>query len=155
MSLSNDFRQEQVVHLDVGTFTQIETGTPVQEVVEQMRQENRNCALITNNGALVGIFTDRDLLRKVVDAPETWNQAIDSVMTPTPITVKSTAPAYSALDLMDEKHFRNLPVTDENGVVVGNLTHYAIIKYLADRFPEAVYNLPPEPNRVSKNRDGA
>lgn len=155
MSLEKDFRQEQVVHLDAGTFTRVESGMPVKDVVEKMRRDNHNCAIITDNGALVGIFTDRDLLRKVVDVPDTWGQAIDSVMTPAPITVKSTAPAYAALELMDEKHFRNVPVVDENGLVVGNLTHYAIIKYLADRFPEAVYNLPPEPNRVSKNRDGA
>jgi CBS domain-containing protein len=56
---------------------------------------------------------------------------------------------------MDEKHFRNVPVVNDNGQVIGNLTHHAIIKYLADRFPESVYNLPPDPDRVTSNRDGA
>jgi hypothetical protein len=46
-------------------------------------------------------------------------------------------------------------VLDNKGTVIGNLTHYAIVKYLADRFPESVYNLPPEPDRVTSNRDGA
>jgi hypothetical protein len=36
---------------------------------------------------------------------------------------------------------------------MGNLTHYAIIKYLAAA--RSVYNLPPEPDRVVRNRDGA
>jgi hypothetical protein len=48
-----------------------------------------------------------------------------------------------------------VPVLDSSGTVIGNLTHYAVVKYLADRFPESVYNLPPEPDRVVRNRDGA
>jgi CBS domain-containing protein len=104
---------------------------------------------------LVGIFTDRDILRRVVDAAETWNHPIEEVMTPTPLTVNSTDSADTALNLMNERHFRNVPVLDETGAVIGNLTHYAIVKYLADHFPESVYNLPPDPDRVARNRDGA
>jgi len=56
---------------------------------------------------------------------------------------------------MDQERFRNVPVIDDQKRVIGNLTHYAIIKYLADRFPESVYNLPPIPDRVTRKRDGA
>jgi CBS domain-containing protein len=94
-------------------------------------------------------------MRKVVDNPATWNAPIENLMTPNPITVNSNDPAYKALALMDEKHFRNVPVVDDTGQVIGNLTHYAVIKYLADRFPESVYNLPPDPDAVASNRDGA
>jgi signal-transduction protein with cAMP-binding, CBS, and nucleotidyltransferase domain len=155
MSLENDLQQERVMHLDVGSFTVVESGTTVKATVETMRAENRNCAIITKDKALVGIFTDRDSLNKVVNAPNLWAGPIDAVMTESPIAVNKNDPAYQALDLMDEKHFRNVPVVNDAGQVVGNLTHYAIIKYLADRFPESIYNQPPDPNRVSRNRDGA
>lgn len=155
MSLEHDLQQEQVSHLDLSNFTSVESGTSVKTTIERMRAENHHCAIITDKGLMIGIFTDRDILRKVVDAPETWDQPIDKVMTPSPIAVNLTDPADTALALMDQKHFRNVPVVDETGTVVGNLTHYAIIKYLADRFPESVYNLPPDPDRVTSNRDGA
>ncbi|GAB4424570.1 MAG: hypothetical protein Kow0031_03600 [Anaerolineae bacterium] len=155
MSLENDLQQEQVMHLDVGSFTVVESGTSVKDTVEKMRAEKHNCAIITKGGTLAGIFTDRDLLNKVVNAPNLWANAIDAVMTESPITVNAHDPAYQALDLMDEKHFRNVPVVNSQGQVVGNLPHYAIIKYLADRFPESVYNQPPDPNRIAKDRDGA
>ncbi len=155
MTLENDLQQEQVMHLDIGSFTVVESDTTVRDTVEKMRTENHNCAIITKGGTLAGIFTDRDLLNKVVNAPDLWAGSIDAVMTGSPITVNVNDPAYQALDLMDEKHFRNVPVIDNAGHVVGNLTHYAIIRYLADRFPESVYNQPPDPNRVSENRDGA
>jgi CBS domain-containing protein len=155
MSLEYDLRQEQVIHLNLTEFTEVESGTSVRATIEQMRQESHNCAFITNKGKLTGIFTDRDILRKVVDVPESWDQPIETVMTATPLTVNSSDPADAALNLMHERHFRNVPVLDDKGSVMGNLTHYAIIKYLADRFPESVYNLPPEPDRVVRNRDGA
>jgi CBS domain-containing protein len=155
MGLEYDLRQERVIHLNLTEFTEVEIGTSVRATIEKMRQENHNCAFITNQGKLAGIFTDRDILRRVVDRPDTWDQPIETVMTVGPFTVNSSDPANAALNLMHEKHFRNVPVLDSAGAVIGNLTHYAIVKYLADRFPESVYNLPPEPDRVVRNRDGA
>ncbi len=155
MSLENDLKKEQVIHLDLSQFTAVEVGTSVRDTVEEMRKAGHHCAIVTKKGALKGIFTDRDLMRKVVDTPDTWDRPIEEVMTPSPITVNSKDPADKALALMHEKHFRNVPVVNNKGKVIGNLTHHAIIKYLADRFPESVYNLPPDPDRVSENRDGA
>jgi CBS domain-containing protein len=155
MNLEQHLKKEQVVHLDLHNFTSVESGTSARATIEKMRQEEQHCAIIFDNDVLVGIFTDRDILRKVVDTPETLDNPIDDLMTPSPITVSSQDPADSALDLMDKKHFRNVPVLDDDGKIMGNLTPYAIIKYLADRFPASVYNLPPDPDRVTKNRDGA
>lgn len=155
MGIEYDLKNELVIHLDLTRFTEVEPGTSVRATVEAMREANHNCAFVTCDGQLRGIFTDRDILRKVVDAPETWDRPIEEVMTPGPFAVNTRDAADVALALMNEKHFRNVPVLDNNGVTTGNLTHYAIIKYLADRFPESVYNLPPDPDRISPDRIGA
>ena len=155
MTLEQNLRQEKVIHLDLKKFTTVETGTSVRETIEKMRRQGHHCAIVIDQDSLTGIFTDRDILRKVVDAPISWDKPIDRVMTASPITVKSNDDADAALAQMDAKHFRNVPVVDQNGEVVGNLTHYAVIKYLADHFPESVYNLPPDPDQISNNRDGA
>lgn len=155
MSLETDLQEEQVNHLDLNNFTTVEIGTSVKSTIEKMRAENQHCAIILDEGSLVGIFTDRDILNKVIDSRETWDLPIEDVMTPSPLTVQAKHRADMALALMDFKHFRNVPVLDDDGKVVGNLTHYAIIKYLSDRFPESVYNLPPDPEQVTKKRGGA
>lgn len=155
MTLESNLQQEKVIHLNLNNFTAVKSGTSVRETIDQMRQHSHHCAIITDSHSLIGIFTDRDILRKVVDAPETWDNPVDEVMTPTPSTVNLNDAADRALALMDEKHFRNVPVINDEGQVIGNLTHYAIIKYLADHFPESVYNLPPDPDRVTHKRDGA
>ena len=155
MSLERDLQSEQVIHLDLSGFTEVESGTTTRATVDLMQQNGHNCALILQEGAIKGIFTDRDVLRKVVDAPAVWDGPIDTVMTPNPVTVHASDPADKALQIMDDHHFRNVPVLDNDGQVIGNLTHYAIIKYLADRFPESVYNLPPDPDSVPEGRAGA
>ncbi len=155
MSLEKNLQRERVVHLDLNQFAAVETGTSVKTTIERMRAGRHHCAIVMDNGQLIGIFTDRDILRKVVTLPETWERPVDEVMTATPITVNSNDAADKALALMDEKHFRNVPVLDANGAITGNLTHYAIIKYLADNFPESVYNLPPDPDHITRRRSGA
>ncbi len=155
MSFEQDLQKEQVAHLDLSNYTSVEIGISVRRTIEQMRAEKHTCALITDQGALVGIFTEHDILTKIVDDPETWILPIDDFITPAPLTVKAKDPLHIALALMEKNHFRNVPVLDEDGKLKGNLTHYAIIKYLADRFPESVYNQPPIPDHNPQKRDGA
>lgn len=154
MGLEYDLSQERVMHLDLTKFTMVESGTSVRDTVAMMREKNYYRALVTQNGELVGIFTDRDILKKVVTSPETWDNPIDAVMSTSPFTVNTTDFAETAISLMNEKQFRNVPVLDEKKRVVGNLTHYSLIKHLADHVSSAVYNLPPDPGRVSKKRSG-
>ncbi len=154
MRFKYDLQHDQVIHLDLSRFSTVESGTTVKNTVEKMREENHNCTLITKGGTLIGIFTDRDILHKVVTVPEVWDAPIDTVMSKSPFTVNRSDEAQAAVTLMNEKRFRNVPVVDNNNRVAGNLTHLAIIKYVADQFPEAVYNLPPEPDRVSQHRAG-
>ncbi|MSS72869.1 MAG: CBS domain-containing protein [Candidatus Latescibacteria bacterium] len=155
MSLQQDLRAERVGHMDLSAYVTVETDVRVNDVLRSMREQGYNCALVTKGERLVGIFTDRDVLRKVADAPETWGAPVDRLMTPTPHTVHPDDQVGRALDLMNTGHYRNMPVVDDGGKIVGNLTQFAIIKFLSDRFSQAVYNLPPEPDQVAKARDGA
>lgn len=155
MSLEQELQQEKVHHLDLNNFISVEIGTSVKTVIEEMRSHQHNCAIVTDQGSLVGIFTDHDILIKIAGNPETWQLPIDDFITLAPQTVKASDSVNKALSLMDTNHFRNVPVLDDAGQVVGNLTHYAIIQYLANRFPKSVYNLPPNPEQTSRRRNGA
>ncbi len=155
MSVEHDLQVERVSHLDLSRYTAVETGTPVSQVLRLMREQRRNCVLITDAGRLAGIFTERDVLRKIVQAPETWSRPVDEFMTPNPDTVRPDDQVARALELMNAGHYRNVPVVDDQGRLVGNVTHYAIIAFLSDRFPEEIYNLPPEPYQVPKAPAGA
>lgn len=154
MNLKEDLLTEQVNHLDLTGFCQVEPGVAVKIALEKMRQENVNVCLVTDQGNLVGILTDRDVLRRVAEHEEVWENPISAVMTADPITIDPTASAADALWLMDEKRIRNLPAVDGSGKVVGNMTHQAIINYLAARYPNEILNLPPNPNQFPEQVEG-
>jgi CBS domain-containing protein len=154
MNVEHDLHNEQIYHLDLSEFTLVESGTSIQDVIDKMVSEKHNCAFITKDKGLVGIFTDRDVLRRVVDHPEIWDHPIDEVMTHNPKSIQANQPAGDALKIMNELHFRNTPVLNEEKKIIGNMTHFAIIRYLADHFPAEVYNLPPNPGNYGGERHG-
>jgi CBS domain-containing protein len=155
MSLERDLRAEPVAYLDLSSFTLVDYRAPVRAVVEQMRAENHGCALVARDGRLAGIFTERDVLTKVIDRPESWDTLIERVMTADPDTVQPTDRVAAALRKMNQGHYRNVPVVDADGSIKGNLTHYAILKFFSDRFQPEIYNLPPDPDQVPKAPEGA
>lgn len=154
MDLKEDLRTEQVNHMDLTSFCFAESGSTIRQVVEDMRQKNVNVCLIVKEDDLVGILTDRDVLRHVPGHNEIWDKPINSIMTPDPITIDPTASAADALWLMDQNKIRNLPAVDSSGKVVGNMTHQAIINYLAGRYPTEIINLPPNPNQFPDQVEG-
>jgi CBS domain-containing protein len=131
MNIAEHFKAQQVERLDLSHYCRVASGCTVTATLNKLNETESNCAFVMQQSRLVGIFTDRDVLRKVVDVPDRWADPIDSVMTRTPRTVSSKATAMDALHLMNSHRFRNVPVTDEGDAVVGNLTHFSLMQ-LAD-----------------------
>lgn len=80
-------------------------------------------APVLDGNQLVGIFTERDVLRSVVAAdrdPKTTRVA--DVMTPKPRTIEAAAPLVKAFAMMSEGQFRHLPVIGGDGTVVAMLS---------------------------------
>ncbi|MCB8977901.1 MAG: CBS domain-containing protein [Ardenticatenaceae bacterium] len=154
MSLKEELMNEQVSHLDLSGFCQIASGTAVRQSLANMRQNKTNVCLVTKDNELVGIFTERDVLTKVATNPANLDVAVDEIMTPNPITVTPETSAADALWLMDAKQFRNLPVVNKNGRIVGNMTHQAVISFLAARYPVEVLNRPPRPDLFPRKQEG-
>lgn len=146
---------EQLRHLDLQEYCLVTTDTTVREAVDRMREMKRHCAFVVGRGTqLVGIVTERDVLRKVINNPETWDQSVEAIMTADPRTLRGSSTTREALRLMNSGRFRNVPVVQQNGVIVGNVTHFALLRYLVAHFPEAVYNLPPDAENYADRRDG-
>jgi len=154
-TIESQLLAEPISQLDLTEFCIVTADTTVRETVQRMRATRQNSAFIVGKGTrLVGILTDRDVLRKVVNHPEIWDEPVETVMTQAPDTLLPTATAGQALRKMEEHRYRNLPVVNEHGIIEGNVTYFAILKYLTDHFPQAIYNLPPEPDNFATERDG-
>jgi CBS domain-containing protein len=95
----------------------------VRDATRQMDARNVGAVLVTDTqGRLVGIFTERDLLRRVVaQGRDPRTTVVADVMTVDPDTVGPRQPAVDALRLMREGQYRHLPVLD-GGRIVGVLS---------------------------------
>ncbi|MCY3897310.1 MAG: CBS domain-containing protein [Caldilineaceae bacterium] len=168
MNLQTDLKSEHISHLVVSGFAQVPLGTSVRDTLARMRADGRVVCLVVEEGAaagegqeedsgqarLVGIFTERDVMRKVIDVPGMLERPVDEVMSTDPITIGPDASAADGLRLMEKNQFRNLPIVDGSGRLLGIMTHQAIIDYLADRYPVEVLNRPSEPERFPRRAEG-
>lgn len=132
MNITEGLKSHPLTDLDLSHFTAIDSGTPAGGAIEKMNAENCFCALIHDDDRLTGIFTDRDVLLKVVGQPDRWEGPIDHVMTADPETIGSDSSAIDALRLMNRMRLRNVPVLDPDGGTAGNLTHFCLLG-LVDR----------------------
>ncbi len=154
MSLEQELKKEQVAHLDLTGFCLVAADTAVQDALNQMRNQQVNVCMVTAGEQLVGIFTDRDVLSRVATQQGVLSQPIETVMTTNHITVTPETSAAAALWLMDAKGIRNLPVVEADGRILGAMTHQAVIRYLAARYPIEVQNRPPNPEQYPRKPEG-
>jgi CBS domain-containing protein len=85
---------------------------------ESMRNRDLGSVLVAGKrGLLIGIFTGRDAVRRVLGAGGSGTVKLKDVMTKTPVTMAPDKSAIEALRLMWDGGFRHLPLVDEETVV--------------------------------------
>ena len=102
---------------------EIEAGATVLDAVHAMAKGKVGAVAVMEKGELKGIFTERDLMLRVVQQERNPRETkVREVMTsPVSITHDKT-PAVEAMDLMLERHLRHLPVVGANGQLQGMLS---------------------------------
>lgn len=118
--------------------------TPVAGTVERMVAAGQGCVLVAGpDGRVAGIFTERDLLRRVVaKGLDPARTAVKTVMTKDPECLTLDDTLGYALHKMAVGEYRNVPVIDEEGGSFGVLTQQEGVKALAALFPSSVFNQP-------------
>jgi CBS domain-containing protein len=97
--------------------------TTVMEAVRTMDQESIGAVAVTDGHKLVGMFSERDLMLRVVsekrDPERTY---VREVMTSPVATIRRDSTADDALKVMLDKHFRHLPIVDRDDKLVGMIS---------------------------------
>jgi CBS domain-containing protein len=128
--------------------------TTVREVLSTLQLHNAGSLLICEGNKLIGIFTERDALRLMATSAD-LDVPIRDVMTKNPVTISRDAPIAEAVKLMSAGGYRRLPIVDHDGSLAGVVKVSGILHYFVDHFPETVLNLPPKPNVIMPEREGA
>ena len=120
-----------------------------------MREQGLGCVLVCEGERLVGIFTERDVLNKLIGSGVSETETVDRFMTPQPASLTPRHTLGDAVRLMTEHGYRHIPLLDERGRRAGLVAASDIVNYIAEHFPAEVVNLPPRLNQVFNTPEGA
>ncbi|MBI5202681.1 MAG: CBS domain-containing protein [Elusimicrobia bacterium] len=121
---------------DVITVTGSET---VSQAAKIMRDNKIGAVIVAEGDRCVGIFTERDLLNKIVaDGLDPAKILVKQFMTANPITVDASEPLDKVFATLAEARFRHLPITDK-GKLVGIVSMTDIAGILREVFLQDQY----------------
>jgi CBS domain-containing protein len=155
MDVYRSFIQDKVSDLDLHKPIVMDCESSIQSVINELSKSGRGSVLIQKGGHLRGIFTERDVLLRVFGADIDCSQPVCDLMTANPTIVNPNDNLSDVVKKMRQGGYRHLPVMDDDGHPVGVLSIKHVVKYLVDHFPEAIYNLPPDPDQKPVTREGA
>lgn len=151
---SRKARQDSVSSMQTDDYVCIAPSTPLSRAIESMSHDEGGCAIVcADDGSVVGIFTERDLLTKIVGQGTDLNAPVSNWMSPIVATLTPEATIGDAVAIMNDKGYRNVPLV-KNGKLVGSISVFDIISYLAESYPKTTMNLPPNPDQVMESTDG-
>jgi CBS domain-containing protein len=117
----------------------------VHDAVRTMLARRQAGVLIADaEGRLVGIFTERDVLTRVVGRDlDARTTPLGAVMTRTPQALTAGDRVAYAIHCMSVAGYRTIPLVDGGGRPIGVVTVSDVVRWLASLFPETVLNLRP------------
>ena len=91
----------------------VEPSDTIGEAAEKMIDHSVGAVVVSDFGSIIGILTERDILRAVAHRTHSAEARVRQWMTPDVVTVPSSMEGDEAAKMMLEKNFRHLPVVDE------------------------------------------
>jgi CBS domain-containing protein len=106
----------------------VESSDTVYRALEVMAEENVGSVLVIDDGALIGILSERDYSRKIILLDRGSREtAVAEIMTAKLITVEPATTVTACMELMTDKRVRHLPVL-EDGELIGLISIGDVVK---------------------------
>ena len=129
--------------------------TTLSEVLNTMLAKRVGCVVVTQDDLLVGLFTERDLLCKVVPAGiDIASTPVSRVMTQQPETLPVDSPLVFALQRMSVGGYRHVPLVDSDGKAIAVVSMRDIVQHIVSLYQDQIFNLPDQPDTWSGRHGG-
>ena len=110
----------------------VESTITIAEAVAEMNKNRIGCVVVLDSGRIAGIFTERDVLRRVVgEGLDPKVMRVADVMTPRVHTIEPDTTVEQTMVLFAERKCRHLPVVD-HGRILGLISIGDISRWMAD-----------------------
>ena len=128
----------------------------IESVIKSMQTSHSSCIIIVKNNIISGIFTERDIVTKIVSRNvDLKNEKICDYMTNNPEILQSDDSIAFALNKMIDGGFRHVPIVHSTSQDLYIISMQDIINSIGDYYFSDILNLPSKPLRSSSHREGA
>ena len=153
-SIETVIRAKKISEIINPRLVQAPPETSVKDGIAIMQKSKAGYIVVAKNKKVVGIFTETDVVQKILDRNVNWEDPIGTYMTKEPFVLKPTDTVGTAIDLMGQHKFYHIPLIDDKAELVNVLSVRTLIRFLAEFYPQEVYNLPPHPNQIMDTQEG-
>jgi len=154
-SVSAEIFRQSIAELCNREVRTLDASASIREAVRVMQEGRFGSVVITDEGKLAGIVTERDVLMKVAGKElSLLERPVSEIMTRRP---ESLRPDDVLLFLMNKMHvggFRHVPIVDEEDRPKSVISMRDVLSFLLDHFGPVVVNIPSEPYRGERKTDG-
>ena len=155
-TLSSNSFLHPIKEVTMPSVITIDLNVSIGDAVDLMQEKKIGSVVITKKGKLTGIFTERDVLLKVIGKLKDWKERpIYEVMTSHPQSLRASDEIAYVLNNMHVGGYRHVPITNENQEPVSMISIKDVVTWILDHFPQEITNLTGEPHRGPKTREGA
>ena len=160
-SLSNEVLRLPLRALKIQEPVMVPPTMTVQSAVLKMQTHRTGCVLLVDSELagqrkLIGIFTERDLLYKVIGKIKDISTVhVSEFSTQNPETMRLDDTIGHALNLMHVGGYRHIPVVNDKYEPLGVISIKDAVAFLSEHFPEDVLNIPAKALRITTEREGA
>ncbi len=132
VNLADALTMTPVSSLDLSRYVTVPTSATIRETVEAMRDGERSCACVLDGETLAGVFTQRDVLRRVIGRPDNWSVAVGEQVGDPVKTIGNAQSVADAIEIMNRWWIRNLPVVTDDQSFVGNLSYWTVMQTITN-----------------------
>ena len=140
--------------LDPRPAVTVSESATIGEAIACMLEHRVGAVLVVREGRAVGIFSERDVLRRVAAGDVSQGRPVSEVMTRDPETLELDDGVAFALNRMILGGFRHIPILADDGAPLAVLSVREVVAYIVSLLPSRVLNLPPEPRLEASSTDG-
>jgi len=155
-TLSSDIFEGAISNLPQYTAICLDESAKLSEAITLMQSKKIGSVLITKDGLLSGIITERDILLKVTGlVKDLAAVTVKDYMTPEPQSLRAEDMIAYVMNNMHVGGYRHVPIVDELGAPQTVISIKDVMTFILDHFPEDITNIQGEPFRGTISREGA
>ena len=129
--LARSVMEDNLSRLEVDHSISVAPGTPALEVAQLISSSNTGCALVIDQGKLVGIFTEHDVLKRMAGVDGKLDgMTVKELMSPNPETLYERDSVAEALNKMSLGRYRHIPFVKSDGAYAV-CSIKSVLKYIA------------------------